>query len=483
MAQKKLQDVWIKSLKENRGKPRIYLDGRQAIRTGFAPGDKFEIDIEGNRLVLTKKIDGSRTVSARTRKDKEYPVIDINSGELLKIFEGMDAVRLVVGTDKITLLPLATEVQKRERLSRLKHKLFEKQPLLTGSLTHGAGILANAIHRGLENAGVESDLAFANEIRDDMMLQAIETNDAWGENTAALAVPQQELAADEWLMSRLPKLEILDFSLPCSGASLAGRAQRGGGHPEEHPEIGHLVVSALMIIQKTQPAILLLENVTQYATTASAAILRNQLRDMGYDTHEAVISGHDFGMLENRIRWCLAAVTKGIDFSFENLAPAVRVVRTLGEFIDRSIRDDDPRWRKVEYLKDKEARDKEKGSNFKMQYIYENSTSVPVLRKFYQKGGSTDPRLVHPTDPTLSRLLTPEEHARIKGILWNPMEGMSDGNAHQLLGQSIAYDPFVRVGERVGEAIQELAAATEEAQARLEESGSAVMQRRERMTG
>jgi DNA (cytosine-5)-methyltransferase 1 len=479
----KLKDVWIKSVKENKGRPRLYLDGRQAIRTGFAPGDKFEVEVEGKRLILTKKIDGSRTVSARTRGDKEYPVIDINSAELLKIFEGMDAVRLVVGEDKVTFLPLATEVQKRERLGRLKHKLFKKQPLLTGSLTHGAGILANAIHTGLQNAGVDTELAFANEIRDDMMLQAIETNDAWSENTAALAVPQQELAADEWLMSHLPKLEVLDFSLPCSGASLAGRAQRGGGHPEEHPEIGHLVVSALMIIQKTQPVFCLLENVTQYKTTASAAILRNQLRDMGYDLHEAILSGHDFGMLENRVRWCMVAVTRGIEFSFENLAPAVHVVRTLGEFIDRSIGEDDPRWRAVSYLKDKQERDREKGSNFKMQFLYEESTSVPVLRKFYWKSGSTDPRLVHPTNPELSRLLTPQEHARIKGILWNPMEGMSDSKAHELLGQSIVYDPFLKVGEKIGQAINHVAENMDEAEARLQESGSEVAARRERMTG
>lgn len=478
-----LKDVWIKSIKENKGRPRLYLDGRQAIRTGFAPGDKFEIDVAGNRLTLTKKIDGSRTVSARTRGDKEYPVIDINSAELLKIFDGMDAVRLVVGEDKVTFLPLATEVQKRERLARIKHKLYEKQPLLTGSLTHGAGILAHAIHAGLQDAGVECEMAFANEIRDDMMLQAIETNDAWSANTAALAVPQQELAADEWLMGHLPKLEVLDFSLPCSGASLAGRAQRGGGHPEEHPEIGHLVVSALMIIQKTQPVFCLLENVVQYKTTASAAILRNQLRDMGYDLHEAILSGHDFGILENRVRWCMVAATAGVEFSFENLAPTVHVVRSLGEFLDPSIGPDDARWRKVDYLKEKQTRDAEKGSNFKMQFLYEDSTSVPVLRKFYWKSGSTDPRLVHPTNPELSRLLTPQEHARLKGILWNPIEGLSDSKAHELLGQSIAYDPFKAVGVRIGDSILHLADHMDAAEERLIESGSAVAARRERMTG
>lgn len=476
-----MTDFWIKKVGEHRGSPRIYLDGIQAIRAGFSPGDRFDVVVDDRRVVLQKSQDGSRVVSAKVRGEREYPVIDINSAELLKMFDGMDAVRLVVQSDRVYLLPLASEAKKVERLNRLSAKLASGETLSAGSLAHGGGVLAHAIHQGLKDAGVKCDMVLANEIRDDLLLQAIENNDAWGDTTSAVALPLQEAAQDDYLMQQLPKLEILEMGLPCSGASKAGKAKRGNVHMEGHPEVGHLVVSALMIINKTQPAVVLLENVHDYAHSASADILRNQFRDMGYDTHEAVLSGQDFGVLEDRRRWCMVATTRGMTFNFDMIEPPVRAMPTLGDFIDRSIGPDDERWREVTYLKEKRERDEAKGSNFKMQYVYEDSTLVPTIRKAYFKGGSTDPRLAHPSDPNLSRLLTAEEHARIKGVPEHLIEGQSQSNAHQLLGQGIVYEPFRAVGQRVGEAILSLAdARTEEV---LAEEQSQAMLSRQRMTG
>ena len=79
----------------------------------------------------------------------------------------------------------------------------------------------------------------------------------------------QELAFDEWAMKHLPTVEILEAGLPCSGASVAGRAKRSLALAEEHPEVGHLVVSFLMVIARVKPAVVLLENVKQYLTTGS----------------------------------------------------------------------------------------------------------------------------------------------------------------------------------------------------------------------
>jgi DNA (cytosine-5)-methyltransferase 1 len=120
-----MKDVWIKKIGENKGRPRIYLDGLQAVRAGFAPGERFEVivDEDGRRVILQKNRDGTRRVSMKERGGKQYPVIDINSSELLGLFEGMDVVRLVVGTDSVYILPLASEVKKKERLARLTTKL------------------------------------------------------------------------------------------------------------------------------------------------------------------------------------------------------------------------------------------------------------------------------------------------------------------------------------------------------------------------
>lgn len=476
-----MTDFWIKKLGSNRGKPRIYLDGLQAIRAGFMPGERFDVVIDDKRVVLQKNADGSRVVSQKVRGDVQYPVIDINSADLLKMFDGMDAVRLVVQEDRVFLLPLASEAKKVERLNRLTAKLQAGEPLSAGSLAHGGGVLASAIHRGLRDAGVQCNMVFANEIRDDLMLHAIEHNEVWGEKSAAIALPLQEAAQDDYLMQQLPKIEVLEMGLPCSGASKAGKAKRGNVHMEGHPEVGHLVVSALMVINKTQPAVVLLENVTDYAHSASADILRNQFRDMGYDTHEAVLSGQDYGVMEDRVRWCMVATTRGMTFNFDMLTPPVRAVRTLGEVLDRTIGPGDERWREVTYLKEKRERDEAKGSNFKMQYIYEDSTLVPTLRKAYFKGGSTDPRLVHPTDPNLSRLLTAEEHARIKGVPTELIEDLSQSNAHQLLGQGIVYAPFRAVGQRIGESLLRLTDA--HAQELLADDESDAIRSRQRMTG
>lgn len=449
-------DVWVKNIGEKRGAPHVYFDGSQALRAGFAPGDKFDMVIDGKRVILSANRDGSRTVSAKRRGDKALPVIDINSRELLDLFEGMSSIRVVVRNGQVILLPLASEIKKRERLERITSKIAAGEMLSMASLSHGGGILSHAIHEGLRRAGIDAKLAFANEIREDLLLHAIEQNDAWDESTMALALPMQEVAQDEWLLNHLPKLDCLEMGLPCSGASRAGASKRGLEKMEDHPEVGHLVHSALVVLAKTQPAFVLLENVPEYATSASASILRYQLRDMGYVTHEAILEGKDFGCMENRVRWCMVAVTNGINFDMDNLAPTVTVVRKLKEYLDPAIGGDDPRFREVNYLKEKMERDAAKGNSFSMQIITEESTSVPTLRKGYAKGGSTDPRLRHPTDPERSRLLTAAEHARIKQVPGHLIDGLSETVAHQLLGQGILYDPFEAVGHRIGEALQAL---------------------------
>lgn len=450
-------DAWVKNIGEKRGAPYIYFDGTQAIRAGFSPGQKYEVTVDDKKIILTANKDGSRTVSSKVKGGKSYPVIDINSKELLILFDGMASIRVVVQKDKVYLLPLASEVKKRERLDRITNNLNTGVPLKMGSVSHGGGILSHAIHEGLKNSGFDVDLEFANEIREDLLQHAATANDAWSENTRAIAMPMQELVQDEWLLDQLPKLDVLEMGLPCTAVSVAGKSKRGLSMPEAAADVGHLAYSALVLLNRTQPALVLFENVVGYSDTASAMILRHQLRDMGYSTEEAILSGKDFGCLENRDRWCMVASTAGLDFSFDKLAPEVTIVKKLGDYLDQSITEDDPRYREVLYLKIKEERDAEKGNSFSMQFITPESTSVPTLRKGYHKGGSPDPRLLSTANPNLSRLLTGDEHARVKGVPEHLIAGLSDTLKHQILGQGIVYAPFEAVGQCIGESLSKLA--------------------------
>jgi DNA (cytosine-5)-methyltransferase 1 len=450
-----LSGYYIKKVGQNKGAPRIWMEGEQTRRAGFAPGQKYDIVVQGRTIVLQANPDGSRVVSSKRAGEKVNPVIDLNSNDLLALFDGQACVRMVVKQGAIHLMPLASELKKQERFKRLRQKLELGEALTTGSLSHGVGVLSHAVHSGLQAAGIKTELAFANEIREDLLEQAAEHNDAWTDHTMTFAAPMQELAFDERGLAHVPRVEILEMGLPCSGASKAGRSKRNLAHPEAHPFVGHLVVAALVIVNKANAAVVLFENVPEYATSASADILRNQLRDMGYVTSERILNGNEWGALENRNRWCMVAVTEGIEFDFAQLQPPDRPRRTISDVLDPEIGPEDERWRTYDYLKKKEVRDADRGNSFAMQVVHPEEARVPTLRKGYQKGGSTDPLLAHPHNPDLLRQFTVQEHAKIKEVPAHLVEGLSATHGHEALGQGIVYRPFHDVGVHIGLALQD----------------------------
>lgn len=447
-----MRGYFIKNIGGNRGKPRIWLQDLEVSSAGMAPGDRYDIHIKGGTVTLKANPDGSRVVSRKVdRQGNENPVIDIESKELLALFDGMSAVRLVQRQGEIYLLPLATELRKKERLNRLKSKILTDQPLDVGSLSHGGGLLADAVHEGLEQAGIKSHNRMANEIRPELLAHSARGAN-WSPDTLAIGAPMQELAFDEAAMRHVPRLDVMEAGLPCSGASTAGRARRGTPHAEAHPDVGHLVVAALVILAKANPAVLLLENVVPYSSSASASILRNQLRDLGYVTHEKVLKGEDFNCLEHRDRWFMVAVTEGMHFDWDMLQLPEKKAVTLSDVLD-PIPEDHPMWSEMKGLKEKEVRDKAAGKGFRMQIFSPGDTKISTITKGYAKVRSTDPKIQHPTNPDLLRQLTKEEHARIKQFDPSIIQGLSATIAHEMLGQGVLRDPPVAAMKAVGESI------------------------------
>ena len=449
-----MKGYFVKKLGANRGKPRIWLENLEVSSAGMKVGDRYDVKLKGGVVTLQANPDGSRVVSKSTkttRSGEQIPIIDINSKELLALFSGMDAVRLVQRQGQIFLMPLASEVRKKERLNRLNHKLQHNIPLQIGSLSHGGGLLSKAVHEGFNQAGIRTEKGIVNEIRPELLDHAAEAPE-WTSSTIPVAAPMQELAFDEASMRILPKQDGMELGLPCSGASVSGRAKRGTAQAEDHPDVGHLVVAALMILAKTNPAFILFENVVPYSSTASASILRNQLRDLGYETHETVLKGEDFNAMEPRKRWCMVAVTKGMHFDWEMLQKPEKKNMTLSDIMD-DIAPDDPMWSVMQGLKDKEIRDRENGKSFKMQVFNEDSPKIATITKGYAKNRSTDPKVQHPTDPDLLRLLTVSEAA--KAMQWPPnvVDGLAKTVAFEMLGQGVQRDPFVAAAKLLGESV------------------------------
>lgn len=441
----------VRKIGLNKGAPRVWLQGQQPLLAGFQPGTTYAVDVmrEKNMVALRVSEKGNHVVSRKESAGKEVPVIDLNSKEVLGLFAGMEKVRVIMGDRVIYLLPLATELRKQERIDRLRTKLENGEPLAIGSISHGGGVLDHALHSGLEQAGVKSRLAFANDIDVDLLEHAQRHNEVWDENTQFIAMPMQELAFDEFAASKLSKVDILAAGIPCAAHSVAARAKKQTVLPEDDPVFGHLVVAFLSIIARVNPAVVVLENVEPYRSSASMSIIRNQLHDLGYNVQERILNAADWNCLEARVRMCMVAVTEGIEFDFGMLEVPQKQSRRLGEVLEE-VEPDAPCWGRYDYLKVKEKRDAEKGNSFAMQFFDADSDHISTLRKFYHKGGSTDPLLRHPTDPDLLRQLNAREHARCKDIPEHLITGMSKTAAHELLGQSIAYLPFKAVGKLVG---------------------------------
>ena len=452
----------VHKVAEHRGAPRIFVEAARLKLAGFAPGVAFTVDVNAEKRHLILRLDdtGTHTVSRRKAGSGERPVIDLNSKQLLSVFAGLDAVRMVIANNAIHFLPLASTLAALERIDRLTAKLKSGEPLTTASICAGAGLMANALEAGYAAGGIKTRAAVINEIDSDYIELGTERNSAMRAEALALTAPLQEFVQDAWAMSNLPKVEIAELSLPCSGASSAGKAKRGLAVMEEHPEVGHLAAAALMLLQKLQPAVIVAENVPGYQHTGSAWTMRHMLRDMGYTIQETELHGKDFGVLEDRHRWFMVAATRGLIIDLADLKPALVALPKVADVIDPSITEDDGRWTEFSYLKTKEVRDVAKGNGFMMQTVQPCDSSVPTLRKGYHKGGSTDPLLKHPSNPDLLRKFTGGEHAAVKGFPQSLVDDLSETMAHQILGQAVLYKPVFALGKRIAEAIIGIGAET-----------------------
>jgi DNA (cytosine-5)-methyltransferase 1 len=446
-------DLWTKRMGENKGRPRLWIETKRIEKSGLSAGCRFNVEqVEGGlRLVMDDF--GAHTVSSKNKNGNITPVIDLNSSTALSELAKFQVVRVIISERCVWVLPLASDLAKAERIERVLGKLKSNQPLVTGSLAHGGGIASHATHAGLKDV-----LGFANEIEEDYVSHATHKNEVTASASCLLVAPLQELVQDRWVMNRLPKVEILEMGIPCSGASKAGKSKNKNVMMESHVHVGHLIYGALCIISQVQPAIVCLENVEGYADSASAEILRHQLRDMGYNVSEVVLNSQDYGCLEARVRWFLVGATSGLDLDVTFAAkPSVQQSKVLGDLLE-PVALDAPCWSELSYLKSKETRDKEAGKGFAMQIVDEASMKVPVIRKNYNKGGSTDPFVLHPENPNLLRKFTPVEHARIKGIPEHLVEGLPATTAHEILGQSIVYDVVRSLfRDHVGKALKALA--------------------------
>ncbi|WP_131367705.1 DNA cytosine methyltransferase [Comamonas thiooxydans] len=450
-----MHTVTTRKLSERDGSPRLWLEGKRLLNSGFEPGHQFVVEPYGLGVVLKLQVQGTNKVSRRERKKdgRIDSIIDVRDSTALAPLMGCKAIRVVFGERQVFVSPMASELRLIRRVKRLMERLKAGKSLATAGVASGGGVLDHALHAGLRKAGIKAHLHAFNEIREDLTEQALEHNELLNDSTIVLNLPLQELAFDEMVMDRIGEVDVVCMGLPCSGASKAGRAKRRTDMPEAHPEVGHLVAGAVALLAKLNASVCIFENVIPWGNSASACILRQQLRDMAYETHERVLSGPEFGDLEARERFYMVAVSRGMDFDFDAMAskPACSS-RTLADVLEPEevVKD---RWSTMDGLKAKQERDKEAGKNFMMRVFKAEDTFIGGLTKGMTKNRSTDPKIQHPTNPELLRVPTAIEHAACKGIPKHLIEGLPQTKANELLGQSVTYGAASSLGEHAGREI------------------------------
>lgn len=443
------------------GVARIWLEGQKLIHAGLRIGAQYVLkgDSTSKRVELVAVEQGAElgkgkgifTVSKRERNGVVSPLLEVRSELLSAFFEGCEKVRVAIRAGRILITARQIDVKIRERVERLKRKLAARERLAGGSLFHGIGVLDKALHKGLLAAGVAAFVQVGVELEGEYLDASLRNNpEIWSEGSVAI----NSDIRDVYLGGAVPQLDLVCGGVPCTGASVSGRAKNKLVHAEDHSTAGTLFFDYLEFVKATNPAVVLLENVVPYANTAGMSVVRSVLGSLGYNLFETTLSGPQFGAIEDRHRLVMVAVSKGIsadEFVFPNTHPSVvpGEVNTLADVLD-DIPLDSPRWKSYDYLVEKEERDIAAGKGFRRQLVTGGSTTVGTIGRGYARCRSTEPFVVHPQNPQLSRLLTPAEHARVKGIPETMGHGLSDTTAHEGYGQAVIFNKFEAVGVAIG---------------------------------
>lgn len=439
-------------LGENRGVPRVWLEGKK-LCSSFEPGQRVKIELDTTRKVVVVKVseDGRFAVSRRIRNGKALPLIEVKDGELSALLGEPGALlRVVVKNGVATIEAHGITRRTSERAARFYNNISSGKPLAIGSLFSGGGIVDSAVHAGLKMAGIPCFTKFIVE-QEAKYLETMLANQPELFTDDSILIESSIEFVELKAAAQGSLVDVLIAGIPCTGASKAGKSKNKIAAAEYHDSAGACFFYALNFIAVCQPAVVILENVPDYLASTSMAVIQSVLSTWGYDLSVGVLNGNSYGCLEDRDRMVLVALTKGMAHFDVCSTEPIAELKKFSQISD--VLEDVPAeceaWKSYSYLADKEVRDKEAGKGFKRCLVDGSETKVPVIRRLYHKGGSTDTFLKH-SDGVRSRLFLPVEHARLKGIPEHLIAGVSNSVAHEILGQSVCYPVFVALGYHLG---------------------------------
>lgn len=435
----------------SRGK-RIWLEGLRLPDIGFEAGAKFTTGYDEQLGIITLDLDdnGTHTVSSRKRRGaasaERTPIIDINNASLDDLFGDYRKGRVLYYPSRIVV---QVHPQEYNRVTAFKD--FEINAasgyLTTASICVGGGMSTHMMKSGLALAGYKTCSEWVIDVEKKYLQSAIDNTGAINDDTtivhSALGDVEPEL---------LSPVNILQITLPCTGASVAGRAKNQIKDPESHKTACTTILKAIEIIEKLMPPVIVNENVIPWASSASASLFAGRLKELGYKIE--TMNADSYGALEDRKRSITVASHESINLPMSEIVPVLKREDSIEAILD-DIPVDDPMWKSYDYLKAKEERDRKAGKGFRQQLLTGKEDAVGVFGRGYNKVRSTEPRLLHPLNPELSRLFTVNEVARMQKNDPDLVAKLPAGTAYEILGQGVSGGLFMSLGAWMGQRIQE----------------------------
>lgn len=426
--------------KETKRAVRVWSEGENNVRAGFTAGTRYTMEISKpqKRITLTVDPDGERRVSSCTRAGKSRPIIDLHSKAIADLYAPETRIRIQFEQGLITITEHHEDTGRKVREDQFQRNAASGK-IREASACTGGGVSTQAIHEGLGGAG---SLKWVAEMELKYIDSAGQRCLAIDDDTAILIAPVEEIESRFY-----SDCDVLSFSMPCNKVSLAGKAKTG-----EHETDSTELFGIMRAIDASNPAVIISENVVSAKSSPVYALMRAELRRKGYKLFEQILDASHTDSFENRPRYWLVAISEGIAPESFEVATVARSGRKLSELLD-APEDVAALWSENPGLKAKAKRDAEKakkggGSFFKRALLTGAETACGVIGKGYNKKRSGEPFLV---DGKLERLFSAAEHARIKSIPANLIEGLPKSVAHEIMGQSVDYRQPLRIAQALAD--------------------------------
>jgi DNA (cytosine-5)-methyltransferase 1 len=413
----------VLSIGENKGQPRLWIEGQYLDKAGFTPGSTVKTEYGNNQITITLASGGDHTVSCG-RKSGRAPVLDYNSSAIRDAIANASKVEVCTRHGTIVITPAKSEVKRATRLNDDS----------CATVFSGGGLLDEA----MKQSGYKT--RFGIEISPDYA-------DVFQSNHPGTMYCSCISEVD---IRSLPQVSLLGLGIPCEPFSAKrrntdGKTKREGTDPTDH-DLADMSFWGLMVIDQCNPNTVVIENVPAYLDSEIGQVTQAALRRMGYNVDARIICGPDHGALTTRKRGIIIAADREI--VWPEMRPSTR---TLGSIL-LDPTDDRCEWfhktdSSKRWIFDHWQRQSAKGNGFASQQLTSQTPAVQTISKRYFAGQGDAPivRDERPGRDGWFRWLTLDE---VKAIMGLPMEynlGTAKTFAGEVMGQGVLVDVFKQI--------------------------------------